>query len=256
MQGSVTAIMLYADRPEFLDRSVAAFRVQTYERKRLLILDNGRRWIRRAAPDFDERGISMFPVHNAGATIGALRNAANALSESDILVHWDVDDFSHPNRIAEQVALLQASGADCVGYREMPFWREAGQREYDPGQPGMFYSNDVGEAWLYLNGKPSYCLGTSLCYWRRVWEQRSFEATNQGEDVRWIAGVRSVGTTALGPEGNASEAAITQARMIARIHAGNTSNAYRPDVMAAIERQGGEWKRMLEWDEACRRVME
>ena len=64
------------------------------------------------------------------ATIGTkLRNFAGEANGPawmpEILIHWDDDDYSHPNRIAEQVALLQSSGADAtVGFREMLFWRE------------------------------------------------------------------------------------------------------------------------------------
>ena len=148
----------------------------------------------------------------------------------DILIHWDDDDWSHPNRIAEQVALLQASQCDVVGYNRVLFWRSVEQ-----------------QAWVYDNHDPRYCVGSSLAYWRRTWERKPFTATSQGEDVAFITGLKSRGVDSI-IEG--------QPRLIARIHEGNTSTAYNIGVMKAIERQGGEWKRAPEWVSYCRATME
>ena len=242
---TVCAVMLTCDRPEMARRAVECFRSQTYQAKKLLVYNSGE-------SDEIECGcgpecyhvIIQFPA-SASPTIGTLRNLANSYrtgfghEQSDILIHWDDDDWSHPNRIAEQVALLQSSGADVVGYNEMLFWRE-------PEMQNSLGLTRPGEAWLY-SGSPAQILGTSLCYWRRTWERKPFEATSQGEDARFIAGLKCGGITSL--QGS-------EPRMIARIHAGNSSNAYRPDVMAAVERQGGEWRRVPEWDVQCRSVME
>lgn len=237
MPPSVTAIMLYADRPQFLDGSVSCFRAQTYPNKRLLILDNGRRWIRETISAFDETDISMFPVHGGnGVTIGALRNMANELSESEILIHLDVDDWSHPERITEQVALLQSSGASAVGYRELLFWDQ---------RPGHFCG-----AWLFRSGNTQYCCGTSLCYWREIWQQRPFPATSYGEETEWLRGVKAHTVPSWGEDGTP--------RMIARIHGGNTSHqfgSYDSKMMEANAKDGREWSRAPEWDEHCRRIM-
>lgn len=248
-QPTVCAILLTADRPEMARRAVESFRSQTYPAKRLLILDSGVTQL-----GFDSVSTAHGEFYVAGfyvrgqrgpivPTIGELRNMANRLrhfDEPDIFVHFDDDDWSHPNRIAEQVALLQSSGADCVGYREMLFWQEK-----IPGkigiEPGINQMERPGEAWLYSNRDPRYCLGTSLCYWRKTWERKPFEATSQGEDERFTTGLKCVGISTLpGP------------LMIARIHAGNTSNAYDPADMW----KASEWKRVPEWDSHARLIME
>src|SRR5262249_46637430 len=118
-------------------------------------------------------------------SVGMLRNlAASDAHEADILIHWDDDDYSHPNRIAEQVALLQSSGAECVGYREMLFCdtrlAEFRESEY------TFQLRPRNEAWIYKHGHPKYCLGTSMCYWREVWERRPFPDRTVGEDGEWL----------------------------------------------------------------------
>ncbi len=97
---TVCAVMLANGRPEMVKRAVACWHNQNYAgEKRILIYNN-----------------------NGDKPICTLRNLANAQTDADIIIHWDSDDWSHPNRIAEQVALLQASGAECVGYGQMLFY--------------------------------------------------------------------------------------------------------------------------------------
>lgn len=179
-------------------------------------------------------------------TIGAMRNYANSLlTDCDIVCHWDDDDWSHPNRIAEQVALLQATGADCVGYNEMLFWRERA-----PERPG--------ESWLYSNPNPRYALGTSLCYWRQAWEARPFPDINHGEDTEWLKGVRCEAVSSGKPSSRAIYSADVIS-MIARIHSGNSSSAYNPREMAenaGMPPSERQWLRVPAWDRVCREVME
>lgn len=241
---SVCCVMLTFDpaRVRIARQAIACFNAQVYGGKmRLVIFDSREEW----------RGAG-------NPTIGQLRNEANALVEEDIIVHLDDDDFSHPARFAEQVALLQSSGADCVGYNEMLFWRE-------PIPTSQFtalvspLNPPPGEAWLYRNPDPHYALGTSLCYWRKTWERKPFEATSQGEDLRWIAGFKIIGVSAQMEtsfrqikEPMGCWETHTQPRMIARIHPGNTSTAYRPDAMhRESKKRNGMWKRVPEWDSYC-----
>ena len=240
---TVCAVCITADRPELTREAVACFEAQTYQAKRLVIYDTSKA----AGEIVRYRGhFQHVVVGGSQQTIGDLRNSANAFASADeVIVHWDSDEHSHPNRIAEQVALLQSSGADAVGYREMLFWREDSSAEcICPDEPCPH--NSPGEAWLYSNPDPRYCLGTSLCYWRKTWERKPFDATSQGEDIRFCTGLKCVGVSSF----------LGEPRMVARIHGGNTSTAYRPELMAAIERQGGEWKRLPEWDSYCRGVCE
>jgi hypothetical protein len=128
----VTCVLLTADRPAMTNRSVRCFLSQTYERKALLIFDSGVDGLpprRGAALVYDEGqspGESIIYTDAQrfrGSSIGALRNAANELcAGTDIIAHWDSDDWSHPYRLAEQVNLLQASQADAVGYHDMLMW--------------------------------------------------------------------------------------------------------------------------------------
>jgi hypothetical protein len=230
-------MLLHDGREEMARKTIECFRAQTYSNKRLMILDTRAKF----ATNMDRAEIyQRFAPEFAGQPIGWLRNEANgsALESWDdtaILVHWDSDDYSHPARIARQVTLLQASEADAVGYREALFFRE-----------------DGGEAWLYKQRAPKYALGGTLCYWRKTWEEKPFPDLMTGEDTAWIEGLNVVGISGV-PDQNYM--APEPPRFIARIHAGNTSKAYKPELMRAVQAQSGEWQRVPGWDHYCRGVM-
>ena len=241
-------------------RAVRSFRAQAYENKRIFILDTS--------------VVDRFPApFDYGLTIGALRNYANQYAKSqtgaDIFVHWDDDDYSHPNRIAEQVALLQQSGANCVGYGDMLFWR-TGLMQFDPrfGDQGFGAVTETedaieietgplvelaGDAWLYTGPFLNYALGTSLCYWRRTWEQRPFRNENQGVEEKWCADLKVLSVTSLDSHPGWGTERDGLPRMIASIHGGNTSTGYDLERHVAMGSQ--QWKRVPTCDEYCRERM-
>lgn len=255
---TVCCVMLTANRPEMARRAVENFRAQTYANRCLFVVDSS------SGPLFDPGSLTTQATVSRvieTESIGSLRNWGALGTKADIIIHWDDDDYSHPNRIAEQVALLQSSGADCVGYREMLFWREGlpwmeGATVALDDRSDLWKMNKPGEAWLYSNPDPRYCLGTSLCYWRRTWERKPFEATSQGEDERFTTGLNCVGISANPIDDDPPMHHNEQSRMVARIHAGNTSTAYDPAKMAACQVQGEKWTRVPAWDQFCRSVME
>lgn len=211
-QPSVCAVTPFTNA-RLLAQAVKCFNQQTYGNRRMRV-----QW------------------NNGQYPIGELRNNINTEAHADIIFHFDSDDWSHPNRIAEQVALLQSSGADVVGYNEMLFWREQEQ-----------------ECWLYTNGNPHWALGTSLCYWRKTWEQKPFPEINHGEDTKWLQGLKVMAVTTLRKQlGDPSfTVRTTEPRMVARIHAGNAgNNAYNPAEMA----KASEWRRCPDFDSYCKGV--
>ena len=248
---TVCCVLLTRDRPEMAARAVRCFRRQSYENKWLLIFYQVEEDL-----GYPEQNIAEIYMPDAyGKSIGRLRNLANSFTdktlgiEADIIAHWDSDDYSHHNRIAEQVELLQSSGADVVGYNEMLFWDT---------RPGQFCG-----AWMYRNTNTHRPLGTSLCYWRHAWESKLFEDVSSGEDTRWLQGLAVKSQSSLVVKGlpgipasvppivYASDLGVSVARMICTIHGSNTSSSYEVGKMDPYE-----WRRVPAWDDAVRRTME
>lgn len=247
----VICVLLTRDRPELAKRAVDCFKAQTYENKRLFVFNTGRDdWLRQEELVYSEH----YP-HFANETIGELRNFANSYSnpnclKGDIIAHWDDDDYSPPHRLTEQVALLQASGADAVGYNEMLFWRT-------PPVTGNDWTKnppvDYGEAWLYTNHRPGYVLGTSLMYWRSVWEAKPFPDLPKapggtGEDTEWICGLKVIAQDFA----TRRDYADTSPRMVARIH-GQNYGTYNLEEQIAQGSQ--EWRRVPQWDIRVRELL-
>lgn len=238
---SVVAVMLTANRPEMARQAIECFRAQTYGNKRLMIFDTGKD---SAGYFLDYAGIrhEWASLSPASWTIGQLRNeAAKRSGNPDVLIHWDDDDYSHSNRIADQVALLQSSGADCVGYNEMLFWRE-------PLFDNADWRDEPGEAWLFNSGNS---LGTSLCYWRSAWEKNPFPATSYGEDTEFQKRLKCAAVSCFPPQRPRGFEVAIDPRMIARIHSGNTSAAYKPEAMRNAP---NHWSRVPAWDNYCQGV--
>jgi glycosyltransferase involved in cell wall biosynthesis len=258
MNPTVGALMLTSDRHELAKKAVQCFRAQTYDNKSLLVLDTGLDNLEmdHLANEDWQRHPQFHPE-----PIGSLRNAAMFWTHADIVVHWDDDDWSHPNRIAEQVALLQSSGADVVGYNEMLFWREPRIVTLQKAdEPTLIADDGFGEAWLYSNTKPpAYALGTSLCFWRKTWERHQFAHETQGVEDHWLREKKLVSVTSLGGDVRAQDGSYclqmgnAQPRMVARIHGGNTSNGYKLEEY--VSRGSKEWQRVPEWDDKVRGIL-
>lgn len=264
----VCGILLTRDRPELARRAVECFRSQTYENKRLLIWDSGREPL--DVSFCDHYDFPIWTVRTSGVieTIGTLRNQASAWAVSrkpntDILMHFDDDDWSAPERMADQVKLLETSGADVVGYSDMLFWRAAGiGRDKDGtsrGCPVCFTlpCSCNAQAWLYTaprGGCP--VLGTSLAYKRSYWEKNPFpDQPRPGNVTSEYKQFVLQAKTASYPHLRARiQDGKYEPMMVARIHAGNSQkHSYDLDGMAA--RGVEEWKRVAAWDEKLREIM-
>ncbi len=229
-QPLVCCVLLTADREEMTARAVRCFEAQTYENRVLIVWNTGQPldWSSGIPP----RVWDATPTSSPNASIGRLRNDANswALSgpdpQPDLFAHWDSDDWSHPYRIAEQVALIESDPElDAVGYRDMLFWEQ------------FIIEPFTGQAWLYTSPS-NYLLGTSLLYRREAWQRKPFMDINGGEDRHWIQGLRTRGVSSF-PR--------PEPRMIASIHGANTSSRIDPTSQ--------QWQRMPVWDQHCRETM-
>lgn len=272
-QPLVVCVMLTRDRPEMARRAIASFQSQNYERKRLYVLDSGKGMgAISALPDrHPELGIvyhrTQAECKYTGRlrTIGDLRNYANEWvfrDGADLIAHWDDDDWSYPRRLEEQVALLQASGKQCVGYRELLFW-DTRCEACDPidtmtGAIIHMQNCPPGEAWLYRNDDPRWVAGTSMLYTREAWEACPFDDAPH-EDQRWwlknaekCLGQSSIDSEYLYDGATHPRGGQHAPRMIAQIHTGGTEQIPREMMHSG---GGGVWRRAPEYDGLCERTM-
>lgn len=151
----VVCTMLTKGRPEFAQRALRCWQQQTYRNRELLIIDDA------AEPSFsryswEDRRISYRRADSPRA-FGALRNlAASCCDHARLILHWDDDEISHPERITRQVEFHLESGAKVTGFHSLPFW-----------------NSETGEIHEY-KGKPIFAMGSSLCYSPETWRRKQF----------------------------------------------------------------------------------
>ncbi len=180
------------DRPAFIRAAIRCFLEQTYEPRELIVLDDGDEFIGNLLPRDPRIRYVALPARQ---TTGMKRNLCCEASRGEIICHFDDDDWSAPERIADQVARLEATGLPATGYNTLLFW------DVTTGQAKR-YSSDI----------PGYVVGTSLCYLREFWQRNHFEDVRECEDNRVVySSLREI-------------AAVADSRfMVARIHNSQTS---------------------------------
>jgi glycosyltransferase involved in cell wall biosynthesis len=202
--GLISCIMPTRNRREFIPRAIQCFLAQTHEAKELIILDNGESIADLVPADDRIRYIRM----SSKSTTGQLRNLCCQVSRGEFIAHWDDDDWSHPERLAEQAAAIE--GHQATGYNSI-----------------LFHGPKPEDVTRY-QGEKVYALGTSLFYRRAWWEKNRFPAVLVGEDNEFVRRSASVMKFTDGSR-----------RIVARTHATNTS----PRVTKA-----NEWKKATKAD--------
>ena len=242
---SVCCLLLTADRQRLTDRAVQCFLDQTFTGAHLLIYDNGEKEYEFLRP-VNQRVTIVRNPSARGRKIGALRNEAIAMLQGvDIIVHWDSDDWSDPDRLADQVPYLRASHA-ATGYHNLLF--------LDTRTPECFAGGALPpKAWEYdyhkfggYNPQTPHVVGSSLAYWRETWKRTPFSESITHEDPDWckrVAGLHAV--NGVGVPG------VDHPPLIAEVHGGNMSSSYAlfDSHQAHIN---PEWRRAVEWDLYCR----
>jgi len=185
--GLVSCIMPTRNRREWVPRAVAAFLAQTYEKKELIVLDNGE-----SVEDLLPKQPNIRYVRLPGTqSTGQLRNICCTIARGEFIAHWDDDDWSHPKRLEEQVKAL--GDFQVTGYNRMYF--------HGPGD----------QVSLYL-GTAKYAVGTSLLYRRDYWDRNRFPPLKIGEDTDFVTRAVKVIHVCDGT-----------GRMVASTHSANTS---------------------------------
>lgn len=278
MSLSVCVIMPTADRTQMTRQAVKCFLDQTYDNKRLLVLDTGKT----PAPIEDllfslgAPTVSTSPLHAGtvalygvskcwkryrarhsyhpdklrGLTIGALRNMAcvfdgDPSEPCDLIAHFDSDDYSAPTRLAEQVELIESTGADVVGYNEVIFWRDCAKcRQEHLNDREVAFCED-GEAWRYCYQAFQRPIGGSILYRRSYWTANKFDQRMQGtsEYYNFVRGTKCLGVSSIGRQDR-------EPRMICRIHGKNSSKSY--DCIDDPKVKQSTFTRSPQFDEICK----
>ena len=165
---------------------------QTYEYRDLVLVDDGDDSVADLIPD-DPR-IHYFRLSGKIST-GAKRNKCGEFAGGSIICHFDDDDWSAPDRIADQLARLIESGRPITGYSQLLFW-----------------DTITEQAKIYQSHFGNYVVGTSLMYTRDYWRLRPFKDIQVASDNAFVY-----------PALSRISASNDSRHIVARIHGSHTS---------------------------------
>jgi glycosyltransferase involved in cell wall biosynthesis len=151
------------DRPEFAPIAIESFLSQDFTDSELLIIDDGSSPIKHLLPELSPR--IRYVQCEKKMNTGTKRNLGAELALGEIIVHFDDDDWSAPNRVTRQVERLEITGKQVTGCNAI-----------------FFYDSRDGNCYRYRGGS-SYTLGTSQCYLKSWWVSHRFERSQTGEDT-------------------------------------------------------------------------
>lgn len=191
-------------RREYARLAVESFLAQDYPSKSLVIVDDA------DDPSFPEgfpSEVLYRPIYHAFMparhSIGRKRNTACELAtNADYIAHFDSDDWSAPDRLSRQVALLESSRKAVVGFNRL-----------------LFYEPETGGCGCW-QGSPNDVPGGTMLYRRDWWASHRFKEDNPkniGEDNHF----RNMANDA---KELVSEPGI--GLIVARAHPGNTAKKH------------------------------
>jgi glycosyltransferase involved in cell wall biosynthesis/GR25 family glycosyltransferase involved in LPS biosynthesis len=162
-----SCIMPTFNRRLFVPRAISCFLAQDYPNKELIILDDGTDSIADLVPD-DKRIYYMRLKRRFN--VGQKRNLACTEAHGDIIVHWDDDDWSAPDRLSYQIGELTSNKAELCGTQRVLYW-----------------NTKRDQAWWYTYPyKEIYLSGNTLCYRRVHWQKTRFRPVQVGEDILFV----------------------------------------------------------------------
>jgi glycosyltransferase involved in cell wall biosynthesis len=121
MISCLTVTLPISERFEMLKRSIAAYQVQTFLDRELVVVVNmnSSRGIKSCYTEIknyidslNNPSIRCLDIQGQ-RTLGELRNISVSEACGDIICQWDDDDIFHPMRLEEQFNFLQSTGADA-----------------------------------------------------------------------------------------------------------------------------------------------
>lgn len=206
MNTLVSGLMPARGRRTWARQALECFLAQTHEPKELIVIDDADD---PSFPDGVDHPSVKYVRNPERLWIPVKRNQAAAMAQGDILMHFDTDDWSAPERMADQVRLIEETGKPVTGYHTMLFVHGGKVLEY--------------------RGFHRYAIGTSLAFLRSWWEAHPFyEGATLSTDNRFVSVARDLDALHCTPAGT---------RMVARIHADNSNHKEpRPPSFNPVDR--------------------
>lgn len=118
MSALVTAVMITGKDPRRRGLARAAlqsFLLQTYRYKELLVINDSEQPLLSTYAGCSDR--LREAMVEKGKTLGELRNIGLAEMRGDYAIQWDDDDWSHPERIATQMAVAAPATAVTLSHQ-------------------------------------------------------------------------------------------------------------------------------------------
>ena len=164
----VSCIMPTYNRRRFIPNATRYFLRQDYPNKELIIVDDGTDGVADLVPDHHQ--IKYFRTKKF-KTLGEKRNYCVQLSQGELIMHWDDDDWYAADRIRYQVNALMHGRLSVCGINKLIY--------YDiDRQKGFLYT--------YPQGLQPWLLGSSLCYKKALWQQNTFAQIDVGMDGLFV----------------------------------------------------------------------
>jgi hypothetical protein len=164
----VSCIMPTYNRRQFVPLALRWFLAQDWPSRELVIVDDGTDRVADLLPDDPRiRYVRLDRKHS----LGAKRNQACQAASGEVIVHWDDDDWSAPQRLTYQVSSLLRDKADACGLTRLYYHQPA---------------TDLSWQYIYPADQRPWVAGNTLCYTREFWRRNPFPDINVGEDARFL----------------------------------------------------------------------
>ena len=128
----VSCLCVTLGRPRFLERAIMCFRAQRYPEKELVIIYESFDQPTKDVLDLidDPNIVKIEAPDDPGVTLGSLRNMAVSKCSGEYFCQWDDDDYSHPDRIAFQMSVIEQSGMPACILMQWFIYDEAEGKVY------------------------------------------------------------------------------------------------------------------------------
>jgi O-antigen biosynthesis protein len=165
-----TCIMPTADRRRFISAAIDGFLAQRHPSVELLVVDDGADPVADLLPAVPRL---RYVFLSGRRPLGEKRNLAVEAARGEVILHFDDDDWSHPDRVRTQFDALRAGTAEVCGLARMLWW--------DPVR---------AMAWRYTcpQVRRPWVAGNTLAYLKSSWRQAPFPAKAVGEDTAFVFG--------------------------------------------------------------------